>query len=210
MGEREAPARRSGSAPEARAPLPAGLARRLAVRPGRRVPDEPGVARAAVALVLRPAAEAEALFVHRADRPADPWAGHVALPGGRADPGDVDLLDTARRELREETAIELDRADVLGRLDDIRPVSAHLPPVAVTPFVAWLDRPVRVRESAELAGHFWVPVSTLQDPGRRTTLRRAGPPERLFPAIAYGERAIWGLTFRIVEDFLERWREAGG
>ena len=64
--------------------------------------------RAAVVLALRgEALDAEALFIVRATDERDPWSGHVALPGGREEPGDADLLETALRELREETGLEV-------------------------------------------------------------------------------------------------------
>jgi len=77
----------------------------LADRPADRIPETDCEIRAAVTLILRESAadpaEAEGLFVRRAKVPGDPWSGHVALPGGRRDPEDADLLDTARRETLE-------------------------------------------------------------------------------------------------------------
>src|SRR4051812_3842337 len=59
----------------------------------------PAIRRAAVAAILRDAAEGpEILFIRRAEHPQDPWSGHMAFPGGREEPGDADLLETAIRE----------------------------------------------------------------------------------------------------------------
>lgn len=169
--------------------------------------------RAAVALILRPAISEEdspeALFVRRAEVPGDPWSGHVALPGGRMDPDDADLRDTARRETREETALELRREDILGRLHDLHPRSRHLPSICVTPFVAWLPGRSEVRVNHELTGYLWVPVPVLSDPAHRFTYVRPEPSRREFPAIDYGGDVIWGLTFGILEDFLEVCTAAG-
>lgn len=178
----------------------------LADRPADRIPETDCEVRAAVTLILRPAAidpvGAEGLFVRRAEVPGDPWSGHVALPGGRRDPGDSDLLDTARRETLEETGLRLERADHLGRLGEIHPRSQHLPSICVTPFVAWLTTDQEVQLNHELTGHAWIPVSTLSDPGYRSTLVRETPSIREFPAIDYEGNVIWGLTFAIIEDFL--------
>ncbi len=60
----------------------------------------------------------EGLFIKRAQQAGDPWSGQIALPGGRREPADADLLATAVRETREETGIELTGVEQLGALDD--------------------------------------------------------------------------------------------
>jgi 8-oxo-dGTP pyrophosphatase MutT (NUDIX family) len=178
----------------------------LADRPADRIPETDCEVRAAVTLILRPSAidpvGAEGLLVRRAEVPGDPWSGHVALPGGRRDAEDADLLDTARRETLEETGLRLERADHVGRLGEIHPRSRHLPSICVTPFVAWLATDQELRLNYELTGHVWIPVSALSDPAYRSTLVREAPSTREFPAIDYEGNVIWGLTFAIIEDFL--------
>jgi 8-oxo-dGTP pyrophosphatase MutT (NUDIX family) len=179
----------------------------LAERAAERIPEADCGMRAAVTLILRDGEGedpgVEALFVRRARVEGDPWSGHVALPGGRADPEDADLLDTARRETLEETGLVLERRHCLGRLAEIHPRSPHLPPICVTPFVAWLPGRQEVTLNHELTGHAWIPVSALADPRYRSTLVRETPSPREFPTIDYEGNVIWGLTFAILEDFLD-------
>lgn len=52
---------------------------------------------------------AEVLFIKRAARAGDRWTSHVALPGGRRDPDDVDDMAASVRETREETGLQLDK-----------------------------------------------------------------------------------------------------
>jgi 8-oxo-dGTP pyrophosphatase MutT (NUDIX family) len=59
-------------------------------------------------------------------------AGQWALPGGRIDAGES-AEDTALREMREEVGLALDRAAVIGRLDDFVTRSGF----AMTPVVIW-------------------------------------------------------------------------
>ena len=170
----------------------------------------PGTAerRAAVTLLLTPEPErpdeVEVLFGLRARAEGDPWSGHVALPGGREDPGDEDLVETARRELREETAIELPRDAYVGRLDDLHPQAVHLPSIVVSPFVAWAAERPAVRENYELAGHLWIPIADLADPDYRSSFRRETPTPREFETIEYAGAVVWGMTLLIVQDFLHR------
>ena len=183
----------------------AALADRLSRYEARRAEPAAGTTRAAVILLLRAgAAEAEVLFVVRASHEDDPWSGHVALPGGRWEPDDADLRETAIRELAEETGLELGRRHILGRLDELHPLSRHIPRIAITPFVGWRTTLPEVERSAEIDGHFWVPISELRAPARRGSLhlRRDGE-EFTFPTIEYGGHAVWGLTFSIVNNFLD-------
>lgn len=178
---------------------------RHALRSYRARTDEAPEARpAAVALILRDTAGLEALFIQRAERSGDPWSGQVALPGGRRDPADADLLATAIRETLEETGVDLARAERLGVLDDLYPRTPLLPPVVVRPFVFALAGLPSLTLSDEVTAAFWVPLSRLREPGarREVTLTIRGA-ERTFPAYAFGERVIWGMTERILTSFLE-------
>ncbi|OLC07374.1 MAG: hypothetical protein AUH42_03775 [Gemmatimonadetes bacterium 13_1_40CM_70_11] len=167
--------------------------------------DAPEARPAAVTLILHPAADGlEALFIKRAERAGDPWSGQVALPGGRREAGDANLLATALRETREETGIDLTSAEQLGRLDDLYPRTPTLPPVVVRPFVfAVAARPALVPD-VEVERAFWVPLRRLAEPGvrREVTLTVQGV-ERTFPAYHLGDDVIWGMTERIITPFVE-------
>ena len=56
-----------------------------------------------------------------------------ALPGGRCDPGETQVI-AALRELHEELGVELGEGDVLGLLDDYPTRSGYL----ITPVVVWV------------------------------------------------------------------------
>jgi len=179
---------------------------RLALRDHRPQPaDAPEARPAAVALILVEDTNGlEALFIRRAERADDPWSGQVALPGGRHEPGDRDLLATAIRETQEETGVDLAAAERLGALDDLYPRTPTLPPVVVRPFVFALERRVVLVPSDEVQRAFWLPLQRLTDPAvrREVTLTVQGV-ERTFPAYLVADDAlIWGLTERILTPFL--------
>jgi 8-oxo-dGTP pyrophosphatase MutT (NUDIX family) len=175
----------------------------LAARAPERVLIEPPLRAAAVALVLAPDADARRalLFIKRAEHPHDPWSGQMALPGGRRDDADPDLLATAIRETEEETGLALGPGFLIGELDDLRPVSPHLPPLVVRPFVFAIAGMPPLRLSGEVALSLWVPIETLQRGYTHETVQvRAG--SLRMPGYRVGPHFIWGMTERIVTPFL--------
>ena len=167
--------------------------------------DEEGVRRAAVALIFRLAADGlELLLIKRAEYPGDPWSGQVAFPGGREEAGDSSLVETAVRETREETGIDIDcDGMVLGVLDDLRPRTVRLPAIVVRPFVAILDRDQHLELSSEVALAFWVPFGALaqSDSWREDTVFARGIQlnARVF---RHQDHVVWGMTERILTQLL--------
>jgi 8-oxo-dGTP pyrophosphatase MutT (NUDIX family) len=187
-------------------PLIARLEQRLENHHAAEV-HEPGVRRAAVALMLRLGAqtnEPEIFFIQRAQYETDPWSGQVAFPGGREESGDESLAHTAIRETLEETGIDIGKCgEVIGQLDDLRPRVVRLPAVIVRPFVVLVGSHPEPVLSDEVAASFWVPLESLNDDtGWRDTVVTAGGLEFTRRAFHHGEFVVWGMTERILSDFL--------
>lgn len=168
--------------------------------------DEEGVRKAAVALIFRSGLDGapELLFIKRADYPGDPWSGQVAFPGGREEPGDTSLADTASRETREETGIDLSRDGAfLGRLDDLRPRINRLPDVIVRPYVVLLDRYEPLILSQEVALAFWIPLMALKnaESWRETQVLARGIQINT-RAFHHEGHIVWGMTERILGQLL--------
>jgi len=178
------------------------LRQRLAARTPLRATG-PGLIEAAVAIVLAPGEDGdlELLFIKRAEVPQDPWSGQMALPGGRREDGDPDLLTTATRETHEETAVELPREAVLGELDDLAPSTPVLPPIVVRPFVFGLPDKPAVTPSHEVALHLWTSFTALPAAaGESEVLVRGFRGVR--PAFLIGPHVVWGITHRILSDLI--------
>ena len=169
---------------------------------------------AAVALVLREGLEGpELLVIKRSEAEHDHWSGHLALPGGRVEPADENLLATAARETLEEVGIDLGAGgEAVARLGTVNPQSPSAPRVSVTPFVFVAPEefyrraaggPKELLLSGEVAAAFWVPVEELKRGGRSAVFRMvfAGV-EREWPAYPSQHGPIWGITERILTEFL--------
>ncbi len=174
---------------------------RLGGREPRRA-DLTGRIPAAVAAVLVEGQTGlEILLIKRSERDDDPWSGQMALPGGRREPGDEDLLATAVRETLEETGVELARGCLLGELDDLSPGIVHLPPILVRPFVFGLSERPPARARAEVDLVLWVPLHDLKD--RRVEEEiRMGNRRLTAPGYRIGAHIVWGLTERMLTPFL--------
>jgi 8-oxo-dGTP pyrophosphatase MutT (NUDIX family) len=174
-------------------------------------PESSGSRRAAIALILLELdSSLEVLLIERATRSGDPWSGHMALPGGHAEPSDTDLSATAERETLEEVGLDLRRAaEQLGRLSDRSPAQGMA--IGVRPFVYLLHARPTLTLSEEVRQAMWVPVAPLQRGERRTTFRfsRAGQ-AREFPAWDIDGHIVWGLTYRVLEEFFRRFNRVWG
>lgn len=163
---------------------------------------------AAVSLVLRGREELEVLLIKRARSERDPWSGHMALPGGRWDDTDPDVVGTAVRETREETGLDLALHGArLGALDPVSPSSIRLPRLTIHPFVFGVlhDASARVA-SREVDRVFWVPLDRLRSPEGHGEVEIELPGgARAFPCYHVEGEVVWGLTYRIVSQFLERY-----
>jgi len=156
-----------------------------------------------VALVLAPDPDS-ILLIRRAERDGDVWSGHVAFPGGRAGPGDRDLQMTAERETLEEVGVRLGQGTLIGRLDDLAPSTAVLPPIVVRPFVFRILHHAELVPNREVAAAIWVPLRDLLSPGvrRPTEHARHGTLVRM-AGYHLPIGVVWGLTERILTSFLD-------
>ncbi len=166
-------------------------------------PDDAIVDAAVLIPLLRLPSGPRLVMVERA--PGGVYGGQIAFPGGKQEPGDTSLLDTAIRETAEETGLDADTVVVLEHLE---PVTARTTSFRVAPFLAEVQRPARwVPEPGEVASVLEVPVARLTAPGARLEAVMDFPtwPEpRLTPYYQLSGHRLWGLTLRILDTVLPR------
>lgn len=165
-------------------------------------PFPPPDARPAAALVLvypGGGGEAHLVLIERVEYEGDHHSGEVSLPGGKADPGDVDAIATALREAEEEVGLDPRAAgvEVVGRLDAL-----WVPPgnFLVTPVVAVATRrPAFVADPREVAAILEAPVTAFL-PGIPPVIVDPDPRGRPYRYGAYvvEGRFVWGATAAIL------------
>src|SRR5579872_5254377 len=163
-----------------------------------------GVPEAAVAIVHARGPEESVLLIRRTERIDDPWSGHWCFPGGRRDPGDRDLLETALRELEEECGIRLGREALEAALPSTNAGRRLGRVVLVAPFLFRVEEVLPTTpDPREAAEALWIPLGVLRDPGRhgmRAVPRL--PREMAFPAIELNGTPLWGFTYRVITEWL--------
>jgi 8-oxo-dGTP pyrophosphatase MutT (NUDIX family) len=124
--------------------------------------------------------------------------GQISFPGGMREGGE-DLVQTALRETFEEVGIEKSRIEPLGRFHDYISIHGY----RVTPFAGFIEGPfATVPQVHEVAEILQVPFRIFLDPERLRVEKNLLRNEDVY-FYSYGTHQIWGLTARIIKDFME-------
>lgn len=151
--------------------------------------------------------EVQVLLTVRTDT-VEAHKGQISFPGGAHEDVDPDMQATALRETEEEVGIKPKDVQVLGQLDQLITITDFI----VTPFVGVIPHPYKyVPNHDEISELIEVPLAFfLNDDNLRTENRdfRGRPVTVYF--YQYGAHTIWGVTARILRDFLTLLRNGDG
>ncbi|MES2627891.1 MAG: CoA pyrophosphatase [Bacteroidota bacterium] len=157
----------------------------------------------AVMLLLFPVnEEIHVLFIQRTE--FGTHSGQLAFPGGKKDPEDQDLLDTAIRETWEEIGIAQDKITILGKLSEV-----YIPPsnFLAQPYVGWMDRfPDLTLQPAEVQQVLTISLKQLFDPENRKSKEMVLPVFDVTVDVPYFDvngYTLWGATALMINEF--RW-----
>jgi 8-oxo-dGTP pyrophosphatase MutT (NUDIX family) len=137
--------------------------------------------------------------------PGGVHGGQIAFPGGKHDPEDETMLDTALREVREELGLIVERNDVLAELpmEQTRTTGYR-----VFPFLARIVVPERwqiaEREIAEIVD---VKLTDLTRRDAHDKMIGRFPTWEKAQQVSFyriGEHRLWGLSYRILQPVLAR------
>lgn len=128
-------------------------------------------------------------------------AGEISFPGGRRDPEDATLRDTALREAEEEIGLSRETVTVVGALER---TSTFVTNYAIHPFVALLegDRSWRASE-LEVDAVLEPTLREVREGRTRTRVERRGIAFETDAYVFDGE-LVWGATARIIDRLLDR------
>lgn len=181
--------------------IPRDLATRLDAI-GDPLTDPAPMRHAAVLAALLPGDDPRLVLIERAGHLRD-HAGQLAFPGGKVDPADVDLVDTALREAEEEVALPRGQVTILGRLRPVATPTGYM----IVPFVGLVAGDWQPRwDPFEVTRVITPTLRELADPDRYRFLGR-----REYLGVHYSLHEyqihtppLWGATARMVYDLLRR------
>jgi len=136
-------------------------------------------------------------------------SGQIALPGGRFEEHDENLVMTALREAQEETGIDPSMVNVLGTLTEL-----YIPPsnFIVTPVVGYAREELLFRRDPEEVDEIIIlKIKDLVD-DRAIILREFTVNSGLrieAPCFDINGHCIWGATAMILSEFKEIIRRSG-
>jgi 8-oxo-dGTP pyrophosphatase MutT (NUDIX family) len=137
--------------------------------------------------------------------PGGVHGGQVAFPGGKHDPRDETMLDTALREVEEELGLIVDRGDVLAELPMQQTRTTGY---RVFPYLARITVPTKWRiAEREIAQIFDVKLVDLTKPDAQDKMIGRLPTWERAEQVSFyrvGEHRLWGLSYRILQPVIPR------
>jgi 8-oxo-dGTP pyrophosphatase MutT (NUDIX family) len=131
--------------------------------------------------------------------------GQLAFPGGRVDPGDASLVATALREAEEEIGLDPAAVSIVAELPSVRSGPTNMD---VHGFLGRVPAGIVWRPSPHEVVEVLTPtVAELWDPAirREHLFTNARWPEGLLvDGIPVGDRVLWGMTLRLLDDLVPR------
>lgn len=150
--------------------------------------------------VIDRAREPTVLFTKRSEA-LPTHAGQISFPGGKMESGDANVMETAFRETREEIGLAAAFIEPVGFMEDYVTGSGF----QIAPLVAVISEGFEITpDYSEVEEVFEVPLSFLMNSrNHEIHSREWRGAQRLFYAMPYEERFIWGATAGMLRSLYE-------
>ena len=126
-------------------------------------------------------------------------AGEIAFPGGKHDPVDNDLLETALREAREEINLSIRNEHVIGQLQPVTTLNSKF---TIYPFIAIVKRLPRLKDNKEVETILTIPLFPLLK-----TMSEDKDPDHAsiqeMYTFTFQNHLIWGASARMLKQIYD-------
>lgn len=145
--------------------------------------------------------ELRLILIRRSDGPVH--GGQLAFPGGKREPTDRSLLETALRETCEETGLPRKSIRILKQLPEQMTLSTNF---SIAPFLASIVPPDKwICEAGEVEEVLDVPLDRFlahNAHGEEMVRLDTWPEPRLIPFYRVGSYKLWGASYRILHPLI--------
>lgn len=185
--------------------LPGEKAHRLLLPPGRELyptGDKSTMLQSSVLMLLFPDQGKISTCLIRRPATMRNHSGQIAFPGGRFEPADKDLMQTALRESFEEIGTDADQIEIIGALT---PLYVQVSNFKINPFLGWMDTmPDFKIDNHEVEELIIIPVEKLLH-HETFQVQDVATIHGIFevPGFYIGKSFIWGATAMVISEFNE-------
>jgi 8-oxo-dGTP pyrophosphatase MutT (NUDIX family) len=123
-------------------------------------------------------------------------AGEISFPGGKLDPEDSNLLETALRETSEELGLTITVEQVIGQLEPVVTLNSGF---LILPFVSVVKEIPTLSANAEVEKILHIPLESFL----KTQAKDADPSHNLIQEMytfEYQNQIVWGASARILKQ----------
>ena len=185
--------------------LPGEKAHRLLLPPGRELyptGDKSTIIQSSVLMLLIPDHGKISTCLIRRPATMRNHSGQIAFPGGRFEPTDKDLMQTALRESYEEIGTDANQIEIIGALT---PLYVQVSNFTINPFLGWIDAmPDFKIDNHEVEDLIIIPVEKLLHHAT-FQVQKVTTIHGIFevPGFYVGKSFIWGATAMVISEFNE-------
>ena len=125
--------------------------------------------------------------------------GEISFPGGKISEIDGDLLDTALRETKEETGLEISRSDIVGQLKQVITLNSGF---TIVPFICMLDSIVDLVPNSEVESFLHIPLLPFLGTLENDLDPKHNSIQEMY-TYTFEKNLIWGASARMLKQITD-------